>query len=216
MSLNPSPRVAPSRVGGRVLLLIVTVATTLVALGLVLNDIVRTAYLWLGDYTLEVGLGTELAVDVALPSDNAQNSSFYWTALITSAEELDTSKTLQTLAIWVTTATFLLAAIVIVLLCRQLWIGRTFGAAAATGTIGLASLSLVTAWLAPWLRHRADTIAFEQLGYDVDATASVVQLHAYDLATIDGPLLVLGTVLLLIALVYLGARRLQHDTAGLV
>ncbi len=216
MSPHTTGAVAPGRLGGRVLLLIVASLTTLLALGFLLNDIVRTVYLWEGAYTLEVALGTQLAVDANLPSDSEQNTSFFSTALITSFENLDESKTLQVLAIWLTTLTFLVAAIVIVLLCRQLWTGRTFGASSATGVLGLAVAALVTAWLTPWLRHRADTIAFEQLGYDPRVAGPLVQLRQYDLGAIDGPLLVLGIVLLLAGLVYLGARRLQNDTKGLV
>jgi hypothetical protein len=125
-------------------------------------------------------------------------------------------KQLQALAIWMTTLTFVAAAVVIVLLCRRLWTGRTFATSAAFGLLTLSVFALVTAWLAPWLRHRADAIALDQLGYSTSGGDQWVSLPRYDLGVIDGPLLVLGTVLLLAGLVYLGAQRLQHDTEGLV
>src|SRR5690606_37897772 len=126
------------------------------------------------------------------------------------------SKTLQALAVGLTTLTFLAAAVVILMLCRRLWTGRTFATSAATGLLALAGLALITAWLAPWLRHEADAIALNQLGYARSGGRRWVELQYYDIGMLDEPLLVLGTVLLLAGLVYLGARRLQRDTEGLV
>ena len=213
--MNASP-LSPTRISGRALLLTVAALTTLMTLAMLLNDIVRTVYLLEGAYDLEVGLGSPMGVAANIPGDSAQSTSYYWTVLISSFEPLAEPKLLQALAIWVTTLTFLAAAVVILLLCRRLWTGRTFAASAASGLFVLAALSLVTAWLAPWLRHRADSIALEQLGYATSGGEQWVQVHRYDLGVIDGPLLVLGTVLLLAGLVYLGARQLQNDTKGLV
>lgn len=213
MPTSPAP---PTRINGRAVLLAVIVITVLGALVMLLNDIVRTVYLLEGAYDLEVGLGSPMGVAANIPGDSAQSTSYYWTVLISSVDALDEPKLLQALAIWVTTLTFLAAAIVIVLLCRRLWTGRTFAASAASGLLVLAALSLVTAWLAPWLRHQADSIALEQLGYAASGGEQWVQVHRYDIGVIDGPLLVLGTVLLLAGLVYLGARQLQNDTRGLV
>ncbi len=207
---------SPGRAGGRLILLVVAALTTLMTLAMLLNDIVRTVYLLEGAYDLEVGLGSPMGVAANIPGDSAQSTSYYWTVLISSFEPLAESKLLQALAIWVTTLTFLAATVVILLLCRRLWTGRTFAASAASGLFVLAALSLVTAWLAPWLRHRADSIALEQLGYATSGGEQWVQVHYYDIGVIDGPLLVLGTVLLLAGLVYLGARQLQNDTKGLV
>lgn len=204
------------RAGGRLILLVVAVLTTLMTLAMLLTDIVRTVYLLEGAYDLEVGLGSPMGVAANIPGDSAQSTSYYWTVLISSFESLDEPKLLQALAIWVTTLTFLAAAVVILLLCRRLWTGRTFAASAASGLLVLAALSLVTAWLAPWLRHRAASIALEQLGYATSGGEQWVQVHRYDIGVIDGPLFVLGTVLLLAGLVYLGARQLQNDTKGLV
>jgi hypothetical protein len=204
------------RVGGRLLLVVVIVITSLVALSFLLNDIVRTAYLYRGTYDLEVGLGSPLGVDANIPGDSAQSTSQYWRVLISSYESLEGPRLLQALAIWVTTVTFLLAAVVIIVLCRQLWRRRTFATSAAVGLLSLAVLALVTAWLAPWLRHRADAIVLEQLGYSTSGGERWVNLHRYDIGVIDAPLLVLGLVLLLTGLVYLGARQLQRDSEGLV
>ncbi|MBX9472333.1 hypothetical protein [Microcella sp.] len=206
----------PGRVGGRLILLTVAGVTTLLTLAMLLNDIVRTVYLLEGAYDLEVGLGSPMGVPASIPGDSSLSSSYYWTVLISSFEPLEGPKQLQALAIWVTTLTFVAAAVVILLLCRRLWTGRTFATSAATGLLILAVLALVTAWLAPWLRHRADSIALEQLGYATSGGEQWVQVHRYDLGGIDGPLLVLGTVLLLAGLVYLGARQLQNDTKGLI
>ena len=213
---TPSAPAPLQRAGGRAILLIVAALTTLFTLAMLLNDIVRTVYLLEGGYDLEVGLGSPMGVAANLSGDSAQSTSQYWTVLISSLEPLQEPKQLQALAIWTTTLTFVAAAVVIVLLCRRLWTGRTFATSAAFGLLTLSVFALVTAWLAPWLRHRADAIALDQLGYSTSGGDQWVSLPRYDLGVIDGPLLVLGTVLLLAGLVYLGAQRLQHDTEGLV
>jgi len=213
---TPSAPAPLQRAGGRAILLIVAALTTLFTLAMLLNDIVRTVYLLEGGYDLEVGLGSPMGVAANLSGDSAQSTSQYWTVLISSLEPLQEPKQLQALAIWMTTLTFVAAAVVIVLLCRRLWTGRTFATSAAFGLLTLSVFALVTAWLAPWLRHRADAIALDQLGYSTSGGDQWVSLPRYDLGVIDGPLLVLGTVLLLAGLVYLGAQRLQHDTEGLV
>lgn len=216
MSPESTPGVTTGRIGGRALLLIVAAITSLMTLGMLLNDIVRTVYLMEGAYDLEVGLGSPQGVAANIPGDSDQSTSYYWTVLISSFEPLEASKSLQALAIWVTTLTFVAASVVILLLCRRLWTGRTFATSTAIGMLILSALALVTAWLAPWLRHRADSIALEQLGYATSGGEQWVSVHHYDIGVIDGPLLVLGTVLLLAALVYFGARRMQRDTEGLV
>ncbi|HRN29150.1 MAG TPA: hypothetical protein PK781_06940 [Terrimesophilobacter sp.] len=51
---------------------------------------------------------------------------------------------------------------------------------------------------------------------DTSPGARWVELPHFDIGSADGAVLVLGVILALLALVYLGARRLQHDTEGLV
>lgn len=204
------------RISGRTMLAIVAGGTIVATLAMLLNDIVRTAYLFRGGYTLEAALGSPMGVAAELSGDSAQTTSQYWTVLISSAEPLAAPTALQTIALWMTSLTFVAAAVAIVLLCRRLWTGRTFAEPAAAALLALAVLALTTAWLAPWLRHRADAIALEELGYATSGDERWVSLPGYDIGAIDGGLLVLGIVLLLTGLVYVGARRLQQDTEGLV
>lgn len=204
------------RRGGRVLIVIVATVTTLIALAFLLNDIVRIVYTVEGGYDLVVGLGSPQGVEAPIPGGNDQSTLYYWTVLLSTYEDLQLPKLLQALAIGLTTLTFLSAAVVILLLCRRLWTGRTFSVAAASGMLILAGFSLLTAWLAPWLRHSADTIALDQLGYATSGDEQWVELHRYDIGSVDSALLVLGAVLALTGLVYLGARRMQRDTEGLV
>jgi hypothetical protein len=204
------------RTGGRALLVVVMTVTGVATLGMLLNDIVRIAYLLRGGYTLEVGLGSPGGVPAELVGDGPHTTSQFWTVLISSTEQLSTPTALQIGAIALTTSTFLAAAVVILLLCARLWVGRMFAASAAVGMLALSTLALVASVLAPWLRHRADAIALEQLDYPTSGGGRWVQLTRFDLGSIDGSLLVLGLVVLLAALVYSGARRLQRDTDGLV
>lgn len=204
------------RAGGRALLLVVMAVTSLAALALLLNNIVRIAYLLRGGYTLELGLGSTGGVPADLAGDSAQSTSQFWTVLVSSTEQLPTPTALQIAAIAVTTLTFLAAAVVILQLCARLWAGRTFAASAAVGMLLLSALALVASLLAPWLRHSADAIALEQLDYATSGGERWVQLARFDLGSIDGSLLVLGIVVLLVALVYSSTRRLQRDSEGLV
>ncbi|MER3390857.1 MAG: hypothetical protein RJQ01_12630 [Microcella sp.] len=214
-TLPPTPT-RSHRAGGRALLVVVMALTSTAALALLLNDIVRIAYLTRGGYTLELALGSPGGVPAELQGDNAATTSQFWTVLVSSSENLTTPTILQVVAIALTTLTFLAAAAVIVLLCARLWAGRTFATSTAIGMLALSALALVASLAAPWLCHRADAIALEQLDYATDGGERWVSLERFDLGSIDGSLLVLGIVVLLVALVYSGARRLQRDSDGLV
>ena len=203
-------------VGGRALLIGVAVVTVVIASGVLLNDLIRIIYMLEGGYSLEVALMSDQGIDANLPGDTEQTTSQYWTVLISTYEMLAVPKLLQALAIGLTSLTFLAAAIAILLLCRRLWTGRTFATPAAVGLLVFAGLTLVTAWLAPWLSHRADTIALDELGYATSGGEKWVELHHFDIGSVNGAVLMLGVVLALTALVYLGTRRLQRDTEGLV
>lgn len=208
------------RMSGRLLLMIVAIVTVLATLGLILNDIVRIAYTYMGGYGLEVALISFGGMPADLPGGDARNTAEYWKIIIYTYENVDTSRMLQTVAIVLTTLTFFAGAITILLLCRRLWTGRTFATSAAVGVLVMAALTLTTAWLAPWLRHVADSLALAVTPFPTTATPGSdqawVELPHFDAGSVDGAVLVLGVVLALTALVYLGARRLQRDMEGLV
>lgn len=207
---------ATRRLGGRALLLLVSAITLLLTLGLLINDLVRVLYIFDGAYDLNALLGSPQGVPANLPGDGELSESYLWSVLISSHQELQGPRMLQALAVVLTTLTFVAGATAILLLCRRLWTGRTFATSAAVGLLVVSGLTLVTAWLSPWLRHRADELALAELGYPTSGTERWVELPYYDAWSVDGALLVLGVVLALAALVYLGSRRLQHDTEGLV
>lgn len=201
---------------GRTLLAVVMIITSVAALAMASNDIVRVAYLLRGGYTLEVALVSPGGIPAGLDGDTDQTTSQFWTVLISSSEQLPTPTTLQVIAIVVTSLAFLAGAAVILLLCARLWTGRTFAPSAAVGMLTLSALALIASVVAPWLRHNADTLALEQLGYAAQGSERSVQVPRFDIGSVDGSLLVLGLVVLLAALVYIGARRLQRDSDGLV
>lgn len=204
------------RLGGRALLLLVSAVTLLLTLGLVINDLVRVLYLFEGAYDLKALIGSPEGLPANLAGDSELSQSYFWTVLLSSQHELQGPRVLQALAVGLTTLTFVAGAVTILLLCRRLWTRRTFATSAAVGLLVVAGLTLVTAWLAPWLRHRADELALNEMGYSTGGGASWVELPYYDAWSADGAVLVLGVVLALVALVYLGSRRLQRDTEGLV
>lgn len=214
--LSSSPARTVGRLSGRALILIVGIVTTVLTLLLVLNDIVRVVYIFDGGYDIQAALMSPQGVRADLPGDSAVNESYYWTVLLASQQELQVSKNLQALAVGLTTLTFVAGAATILLLCRRLWTARTFATSAAVGLLVVAGLTLATAWLAPWLRHRADELALREMGYATSGTTKWVELPHFDALSVDGAVLVVGVVLALAGLVYLGARRLQHDTEGLV
>jgi hypothetical protein len=205
-----------SRLSGRALILLVTVITAALTLGLLINDLVRVLYLFEGAYDLEVLVGSPSGVSAGLDGDTELTQSYHWSVLVSSQEALQSARALQALSVGLTTLTFVAGAVTIMLLCRRLWTGRTFAPSAAVGLLVVSGLTLVTAWLAPWLRHRADEIALEALGYSTSGGTRWVELPYYDAWSADGAVLVLGVVLGLAGLVYLGSRRLQHDTEGLI
>lgn len=214
------PRITPSRIGGRALLTIVAIVTVLATLGLILNDIVRVAYLFMGGYGIEVALISFEGMPAAVAGGNEQNTAEYWKVIINTYENVDTSRVLQALAIGLTTLMFVACAITILLLCRRLWTGRTFATSASVGVLVVSVLTIVTAWVAPLLRHTADTLALAATPFQTEpiegSSEAWVELPYYDIGSVDGTVLVLGIILGLTALVYLGARRLQRDTEGLV
>lgn len=219
-------RAPAARLGGRALLVVVAVVTVLATLGLILNDIVRIAYMHMGGYGIEVALLSYEGVPADIPGANALNTAEYWKVIVYTYENVDTSRTLQTLAIALTTLMFIVGAVAILLLCRRLWTGRTFATSAAVGMLVVAVLTMATAWVAPWLRHTADSLALAATpfptsdagGFPTETSTGDrwVELPHFDVGSVDGTVLLLGAVLALTALVYLGARRLQRDTEGLV
>jgi hypothetical protein len=204
------------RLGGRALLLLVSAITLLLALGLLINDLVRVLYIFEGAYDLTALLGSPQGVPANLAGDGELSESYLWSVLLSSHHELQGPRMLQALAVGLTTLTFAASAVVILLLCRRLWTGRTFATSAATGLLVVSGLTMVTAWLSPWLRHRADELALAEMGYPTSGSDRWVELPYFDAWSADGSVLVLGVVLALVALVYLGSRRLQRDTEGLV
>ncbi len=216
MNTNPVADRTVTRLGGRGIILLVVVVTAVLTLSLLMNDLVRVLYVFDGAYNIKADLVSTTGVPANLPGDSANTESYYWSVLLSSHQELQLPKTLQALAIGVTTLTFVSGALTIFLLCRRLWTGRTFAASAAVGLLAVSGLTLVTAWLAPWLRHRADQLALDAMGYATSGTSRWVELPYYDAWSVDPAVLVLGVVLGLTALVYLGARGLQRDTEGLI
>lgn len=215
-----TPRTTAGRIGGRVLLVTVAIVTVLATLGLILNDIVRIAYAQMGGYGIEVALISFGGVPADIAGGNELNTAEYWKVIVYTHENVDTSRMLQILAIALTTLTFIAAAIAILLLVRRLWTGRTFATSAAVGVLVVSVLMIATAWVAPFLRHQADTLALAATPFPTNEVAGSqqnwVELPHFDIGSVDGTVLVLGVVLALTALVYLGARRLQRDTEGLV
>lgn len=202
------------------LLLAVAAVTILTTLGLILNDIVRVAYVFRGGYGIEAALGSPEGMPADVVGSDERNTAQYWTVLINTEENTDASRVLQALAIALTALVFVACAITILLLCRRLWTGRTFAVSASVGLLAVSVLSMATAWIAPWLRHTADELAFAATPFQKEplegSTSAWLALPNFDIGSVDSPMLVLGVILGLTALVYLGARRLQRDTDGLI
>jgi|GEM_PF-2531374 len=203
-------------VTGRALLLLVAGITTVLTLSLLVNDLVRVLYMFDGAYDLHVLLGSPQGVPSGLDGDTEVTQSYISSVLLSSQLELQAARTLQVIAIVLTTLTFVASAATILLLCRRLWTRRTFATSAAVSLLVVAGLTLATAWLAPWLRHRADEVALESMGYSTSGGALWVELPYYDVWSPDGAVFVLGVVLGLTALVYLGSKNMQRDTEGLI
>ncbi len=201
------------RISARALLIVTSVLTVVVTAGVLINDLVRIIYMYEGAYDLKVILGSPLGLPANLDGDSGQAQSYLWTALISSQEPLATARLLQSLSIGLTSITFLAAAVAIVVLCRRLWTGRTFTASAAVAILVLAGLALATAWFAPWLSHRADGSALDELGYSTSGPERWVELPYFEM---NDSMLMLGVVLVLVGLVYFAAKKLQQETDGLV
>lgn len=220
------PRPRAGSLGGRAALVVVAIVTVLATLSIMLNDIVRIAYMWMGGYGIDVALLGYEGVPADIPGANDLNTADYWKIYINTYENVDTSRMLQTVAIALTTLVFVIGAIAILLLCRRLWTGRTFAPSAAIGMLVVALFTVATAWVAPWLRHTADSIALAATPFPTSDSGNMptdtspgdrwVELPYFDVGSVDGTVLLLGVVLALTALVYLGVRRMQRDTEGLV
>jgi len=208
------------RISGRVLLVAVAIVTVLTTLAVILNDIVRIAYVFMGGYSIETALDSFQGMPADVAGANELNTAQYWSVLVNTDENTDTSRVLHAVAIGLTTVVFVACAITILLLCRRLWTGRTFTVSASVGVLVVSLLTIVTAWFSPWLRHTADELAFAATPFQKEpvegTTGAWLELPHFDIGSVNSPLLVLGVILGLMALVYLGARRLQRDTDGLV
>ncbi|SJN46561.1 hypothetical protein FM104_15040 [Microbacterium esteraromaticum] len=200
------------------LLTIVVVVTAVLTLAVLLNDLVRIIYIYEGAYDLHAELGSHDGVPAKLDGDDSATQSWLWGVLLSSTAPLPVSRTLQATALALTSLNFLAGGVTIIVLCRRLWTRRPFARSAAVWLFALSALTLLTAWLAPWLRHRADASALADMDYSTSAAGGTVwvQLPHSSLLSPDGTALVLGVVLALAGVLYLGVRRLQRDSDGLV
>src|SRR5690606_35004447 len=124
-TLSAHPARAAGRLSGRALILLVTIITGLIALSVLINDLVRVLYIFDGAYSIEAQLGSHSGVPAELSGGSEQAEAYVWTVLLSSHQELATPKTLQALAVVLTSLTFVAGAATILLLCRRLWTSRT-------------------------------------------------------------------------------------------
>ncbi len=182
----------------------------------------------LGSYTFSVRYVPVPPMDKAqgdrqpLKASNGDAFVQHETVLVTTSEQLTGPIQLTNVAIFAPYVVFYLACVLLLVLIRRVWTGRSF-TRLATGGLGLLGILVVTfGALVPWLELRAVELAVQQLGLPVkpsetgSGTSGWVVPQPYGLESVDWPMVILGVVLVFLAILLHRGTRLQDDVEGLV
>lgn len=147
----------------------------------------------------------------------------YETVRVTTSENLAEPILMTQLAIVAPFLVFYLGCLLLLVLVRRVWTGRSFSRLAAIGLGVLGALVVGAGTFVPWLELRAVGVAVTQLGLPVSPTGTEpapstgwVVPWPYGLESIDWPLVVLGVVLVLLAVLLHRGTTLQAEVEGLV
>lgn len=171
----------------------------------------------------------QFAVPYASPgwpavASTAETSQHYDTIAVSSHEPLVLPRALAGIATALPFLIVIVGCIGLITLAVRMLGGKPFSRAAQAILAVLGALAAASAVLVPWLEARLVEIAVAELGMPTDGTlvtdsdtdAWVSPPHFDPLQDLHWPLFALGAILLLIAMLWNRAARLQRETEGLV
>ncbi|WP_435736360.1 hypothetical protein V5D56_16440 [Cellulosimicrobium sp. PMB13] len=221
-----STTTAAVRAAHRPLLTLTTTVAVLAAVVATLLGLWRVAVLFNPAYPFTVDAGVATPLDVSPRVAGAAGESWSWYSQVTveSHDPLTDARVLAAVAGALPFVLFVAACAVVVLLCRRLWLGRSFARTATWGLAALAALCATTAVVAPWAQTLSTRRALVALGYPTSGDVGTgplderewVAMPWFDLGSVSWPLAALALLLVLVAVVARSGERLQRDTDGLV
>lgn len=210
----------------RPLLALTTTVAALSALVATFLGVWRVAVLFNPVYPFTVDVGVATPLDVAPRVSGTAGESWAWYSQVTieSHDPLTDARVLAAVAAALPFVLFVAACAVVVVLCRRLWLGRSFARTATWSLVVLAALCAATAVAAPWAEALSTRRALLALGYPTSGDVGTgplderewVTMPWFDLGGVTWPLAALALLLVLVAVVTRSGERLQRDTDGLV
>lgn len=173
------------------------------------------------EWIVEVPVASPIDVIPLVAGTAGESHAYgYGTVLISSYEALAGPRALRAVSMGLNFAVVLAALIMLIVPAGRVRAQRSFSRPATVGVVVLGIVATVTSIAAPWLAHLSVSATVAQLGYPTsgdDAPAGEwVVPPEFAWQDTNWPLLFLGILFLVTAMLFLRARRLQRDTEGLV
>lgn len=173
------------------------------------------------EWIVEVPVASPLDVVPLVAGAAAESHTYaYGTVVVSSYAALALPRTLAAISMALNFSVALVTVVMVIVLAARVRTQRSFTRAATVGIVVLGALSAVTAFAAPWLERLSVAATVSELGYptsgEVAPAGEWVVPPAFTLQDTNWPLLFVGALFLLTAVLFTRARRLQRDTEGLV
>ncbi len=225
MSTAPTPL---RRLASRTLLLVTMAASGLAFILAIFAMFVSLAKgpTGLGRYSFEIRYVAAIDDDgpTGLPTSGVDPPVFaqYQTIQVDTTRDLPVPVILTDIATVAPFAVFLLGCVLVLVLCRRLWTGRSFTRPATVSLAVLGGLVLAASVVVPWLRIAAVDQASRALGLPLAPTGAAEPGYAWVVPptfgeqSVDWPMLILGVVLVFLAALLHRGTKMQDDLAGLI
>lgn len=210
---------ATSRVG----LLVVQIAAAIVALFAAVYGMIVTSWAYQGKMGEFFQYYSYVTDESPVLSSREEIWQAFDTVVVSSYAPLVLPRTLAAVSTAIPFIIVLIACVCIFVLARRLRTGRPFSRPAQVGLALLGVVSVVGSVLGPWLDSVVSMRVIEELGLPNNNDPGVTVSDAWVVPTYftwtddtNWPLLTMGVVALLVAVLWQQAVRMQKDQEGLV
>lgn len=217
--IRPGGPAVALKVGGRAGLVVLATAASLGLLGSLLGGAMATTFVDEPNLYTSASVVSDRKPATVLPDGDL---SFGVVDVLVPAQY--DVQLLDALGVGLPYLVFAAICILVLLLLRRLWTGRSFTRLAACGLAIVGVLTIASGALSQWLSRFAREIALGRLGLpqsfdagmEVSGTGEWFSAHVAGESLLDYPGIGLGLALLLLAVLVHRGRSLQESVDGLV